>query len=58
LASDRDPRADLAWITGEGRVRHIGDPPAGAQLVEPTVEDGYLVLAGRDAHADRDALAS
>jgi len=51
LAADRDLRAELAWITGEGRVRHIGDPPAGAQLVEPTVEDGYLVLAGHQAHA-------
>ena len=58
LAGERDPRADLAWVTSEGRVRHIGDPPPGAQLVEPTVEDGYLVLAGRDAHADGDALAS
>ena len=46
LASERDPRAELAWVTGEGRVRHIGDPPVGAQLVEPTVEDGYLLLAG------------
>ena len=46
LGRDRDPRADLAWLTGEGRVRHIGTPPAGADLVEPTVEDGYLVLAG------------
>jgi ABC-2 type transport system ATP-binding protein len=58
LAGERDPRADLAWVTGEGRIRHIGEPPAGAQLVEPTVEDGYLVLAGRDAHLDGDALAS
>ena len=58
LAGERDPRADLAWITGEGRVRHIGEPPTGAQLVEPTVEDGYLILAGRDAHADGEALAS
>jgi ABC-2 type transport system ATP-binding protein len=49
LAGDRDQRAELAWITGEGRVRHIGDPPTGAQLVEPTVEDGYLVLAGQQA---------
>jgi ABC-2 type transport system ATP-binding protein len=47
LASDRDSRAQLAWVTGEGRVRHIGEPPAGADLVEPTVEDGYLLLAGR-----------
>ncbi|HUP86420.1 MAG TPA: ATP-binding cassette domain-containing protein [Acidimicrobiales bacterium] len=52
LANERDPRAELAWITGEGRVRHIGDPPAGAQLVEPTVEDGYLLLAGHDARAE------
>ena len=58
LAADRDPRAELAWITGEGRVRHIGDPPAGAQLVEPTVEDGYLVLAGRDPRTDGEAIAS
>ncbi len=58
LAGKRDPRAELARITGEGRVRHIGEPPTGAQLVEPTVEDGYLNLAGRDAHADGEALAS
>jgi len=58
LAADRDPRAELAWITGEGRVRHIGEPPAGAHLVEPTVEDGYLILAGRDARAAGEALAS
>ena len=49
LAAERDVRADLAWITGEGQVRHIGEPPPGANLVDPTVEDGYLVLAGRPA---------
>ena len=58
LAGHRDPRAELAWVTGEGRVRHIGDPPPGAQLVEPTVEDGYLLLAGRTAGADGQALVS
>ncbi|HUR18428.1 MAG TPA: ATP-binding cassette domain-containing protein [Acidimicrobiales bacterium] len=46
LADSRDPRAELAWVTSEGRVRHIGEPPASADLVSPTVEDGYLVLAG------------
>ena len=52
LAADRDPRATLAWVSAEGEVRHIGDPPAGATLVAPTVEDGYLLLAGRfDAEA-------
>jgi ABC-2 type transport system ATP-binding protein len=58
LAADRDPRAELAWITGEGRIRHIGTPPAGANLVEPTVEDGYLLLAGRSAAPLGQALAS
>ncbi len=58
LAADRDPRAQLAWVTGAGRVRHIGDPPAGADLVEPTVEDGYLLLAGRQAVDDTQAAAS
>ncbi len=58
LAAERDPRAALAWVTGEGQVRHVGEPPDAAHLVEPTVEDGYLVLAGRDAHADPGALAS
>jgi ABC-2 type transport system ATP-binding protein len=57
LAGDRDVRAELAWITGDGRVRHIGDPPAGAALVEPTVEDGYLLLAGR-ASSDRVAVVT
>jgi len=46
LEAERDPRAQLAWITGDGMVRHIGDPPAGVLLVEPTVEDGYLTLCG------------
>ena len=45
LADERDPRAELAWVTAEGRVRHVGEPPAGAEAVEPTVEDGYLLLA-------------
>jgi ABC-2 type transport system ATP-binding protein len=43
---ERDPSAQLAWITGEGLVRHIGQPPADAHLVPPTVEDGYLTLTG------------
>ena len=52
LAAERDPAATLAWVSAEGEVRHIGDPPVGATLVAPTVEDGYLLLAGRfDAEA-------
>ncbi len=46
MDEQREPTAQLAWITGEGLVRHIGTPPPGARLVTPTVEDGYLTLAG------------
>jgi ABC-2 type transport system ATP-binding protein len=34
-----------AWLTAEGTVRHLGDPPTGAQVVEPTLDDGYLLVA-------------
>jgi len=51
-ADDRDPSAQLAWAGPDGRVRHIGTPPAGAELVAPTLEDGYLLLAGAAAPTD------
>ncbi|MDQ1677838.1 MAG: type transport system ATP-binding protein [Actinomycetota bacterium] len=53
LADDRawqdDTRhagAFLSWRTGDGRYRHIGDPPPGARTVPATLEDGYLLLVG------------
>lgn len=47
VAASRDGRAHLSWRGGDNRWRHIGDsPPAGAELVAPTVEDGYLLLSG------------
>jgi ABC-2 type transport system ATP-binding protein len=45
----RDPGAELAWVAGDGSTRQIGVPPVGAELVEPTVEDAYLVLVGAKA---------
>ncbi|MGV9877975.1 ATP-binding cassette domain-containing protein [Streptomyces sp. NPDC003006] len=44
FSQDRDPRAAAGWRTGNGTYRNIGTPPEGAQLVEPTLEDGYLLL--------------
>ncbi|MFJ9634146.1 ABC transporter ATP-binding protein [Streptomyces sp. NPDC091280] len=41
--SERDPAAMAGWRTGLGAFRNVGDPPAGAELVEPTLEDGYLI---------------
>jgi len=46
LATDRHPQARLSWRTGDGLHRNIGDAPPGVELVEPTVEDGYLLLVG------------
>jgi ABC-2 type transport system ATP-binding protein len=43
--SDEEADGVLAsWSTGDGRHRNIGEPPAGADMVEPTLDDGYLVL--------------
>ncbi|GAA4786923.1 ABC transporter ATP-binding protein [Streptomyces ziwulingensis] len=53
--AERDPGAKAGWRTGTGFFRHVGDPPPGADLVEPSLEDGYLLvldgLDGLDAEA-------
>ena len=49
LAPERAADAHLSWRTGDGRHRNIGSAPSGADLVEPTVEDGYLLLVGKKA---------
>ncbi len=56
-AERREPGATLAWISGDGSTRQIGRPPAGADLVEPTVEDAYLVLIGARAWDPADTIA-
>jgi ABC-2 type transport system ATP-binding protein len=48
LAGSREA-ARLSWRTGEGIYRHVGEPPAGAELVDPTIDDGYLLLIGERA---------
>ena len=44
----QDPVAIRSWLTAEGTYRHLGDPPAGAELVAPTLDDGYLLLARQE----------
>ncbi|HET7761293.1 MAG TPA: ATP-binding cassette domain-containing protein [Phycicoccus sp.] len=44
----QDPRAIRSWITATGAFRHLGEPPAGAQVVDPTLDDGYLLLARKE----------
>ena len=43
------PDAIRTWVTSDGLVRSIGTPPAGAQLVEPNIDDGYLLTTGPGA---------
>ncbi|WP_320785043.1 ABC transporter ATP-binding protein [Streptomyces sp. CRN 30] len=40
----RDEGAMAGWRTGTGEFRNVGDPPDGAELLEPTLEDGYLLV--------------
>ena len=42
----RDPAAKGVWRLGSGLYHHVGDPPAGAALIEATIEDAYLLLLG------------
>jgi len=52
LASERDPGAQLSWRTADGRHRNIGDigdAPRRADLLEPSIEDAYLLLVGEHA---------
>ncbi|MFE6198296.1 ABC transporter ATP-binding protein [Streptomyces sp. NPDC057838] len=42
-SAERDPGARAGWRTGTGSFRNVGDPPDGAELLEPTLEDGYLL---------------
>lgn len=51
MAAERHPSAQHAWRTGTGRIRNVGDPPPGAELIEPALEDAYLLLVG-DAALD------
>jgi ABC-2 type transport system ATP-binding protein len=55
IAAERDARARLSWRTADGRHRHIGDSPAGATLMDPTIEDSYLLMVGERAVGEESA---
>ena len=52
VSDQPDARARLSWRTGLGHHRLIGDPPQGAVLADPALEDAYLLLIGRSPDAD------
>lgn len=49
VSDGRPSTAQMFWRTSDGRYRAVGDPPDGAELIRPTVEDGYLTLVGASA---------
>ena len=48
LADRPDAGAYRSWRTSEG-YRHIGDCPEDVEPIEPTIEDGYLLLLSRNS---------
>jgi ABC-2 type transport system ATP-binding protein len=52
LSDERAVDSLLSYRTGEGRYRNIGKAPNNAELVQPTVEDGYLMLLGEEAFVE------
>ena len=46
--TQRSSAAIAAWRTGEGSYRNVGEPPDGAELIPPTLEDAYLLLMGAE----------
>lgn len=57
LASERPTTAHITWRTATGQYRAVGTPPEDAELIEPTIEDGYLMLVGPAALEDKPAAA-
>ncbi|MET0740772.1 MAG: ATP-binding cassette domain-containing protein [Candidatus Nanopelagicales bacterium] len=58
LADRADPRASASWRTGTGRYRNLGQTaPPDAELVEPSLEDAYLLLRGASAPDDAEVAA-
>ena len=58
LADSADPRARASWRTGTGRYRNLGErAPVGAEIVEPTLEDAYLILRGASAPDSEEVAA-
>jgi ABC-2 type transport system ATP-binding protein len=49
LSDEAHPAAQHTWRTGSGKWRNVGDPPVGAQIIEPALEDAYLLLVGEPA---------
>jgi ABC-2 type transport system ATP-binding protein len=57
VADGPQPGSLLSWRSGDGRYRHIGDPPSGSEVVTPTIDDAYLLLVGDGSIGQDEAAA-
>jgi ABC-2 type transport system ATP-binding protein len=57
LSDDRPAGARITWRTASGEFRAVGDAPDGATLIDPTIEDGYLMLVGAAALEEKTQAA-
>lgn len=55
LTTDKPSTARVFWRTADGAFRGVGQAPAGSTPIEPTIEDGYLLLVGAAALAEEAA---
>ncbi len=55
LTDVRPSDAHIHWRTAEGVFRGVGDVPQGAEIIAPTLEDGYLMIVGAAAFEDEAA---
>lgn len=59
LADAVDPAAQVSWRTADGRYRNVGGhAPAGAELIDPSLEDAYLILRGANTRDAEEVTAA
>ncbi|MDG2113549.1 MAG: ABC transporter ATP-binding protein, partial [Actinomycetota bacterium] len=46
VQSEQPVSVRASWLRADGTHRCLGTPPPDAELVDPTIEDGYLLLVG------------
>jgi ABC-2 type transport system ATP-binding protein len=51
LSDEAPATSTVFWRTADGRYRTLGDRPPSGDATAPGVEDGYLMLLGRDEEA-------
>ncbi len=55
LSNEKPSAAQVFWRTADGTFRGVGEAPPGSTPIEPTIEDGYLLLVGAAALAEEAA---